>query len=304
MNLKDLGYLVALAEAKHFRKAAEACFVSQPTLSGQIKKLEQELGLILIERTSRQVIFTDIGQQVVRQAKVILAEVKQLDAIASMAKGELQGAIHIGLIPTLGPYLLPHIIPALKQQFPKLKLYLYEEQTDKLLESLGNGKLDCLLLASTQDTQVFKEWYLGDEALRLALPACHPWAGEEQIEMSRLKGQTILTLGEGHCLTDHSLNYCFAAGAADDEHFKATSLETLRNMVAAEAGITLLPQLSVPKERQKDGVTYLTASNPEPKRRLVLAHRMSSPMTAWFEKIAQVIKQQLASEFTGTKRKP
>jgi LysR family hydrogen peroxide-inducible transcriptional activator len=248
MNIRDFEYLVSLAEHKHFRKAAEACFVSQPTLSGQIRKLEDELGTALLERNSRKVLFTDAGLQLVEQAKRILAEIKLFKEMASGQNGEMIGPMHIGFIPTVGPYVLPKIIPSLKEQFPELELFLHEAQTHQLVSQLQDGKLDCLVLAAVAETEQFKEIVLYDEPMTLAVPCDHEWSQKETIEMEHLNGKTVLMLGDGHCLRDQALGFCFAAGAKDDDRFKATSLETLRNMVAAGAGITLLPELSVPKE--------------------------------------------------------
>ena len=257
MNIRDFEYLVALAEHNHFRKAAEACFVSQPTLSGQIRKLEDELGTALLERSSRRVLFTDAGLQLVDQAKRILSEVKTFRDMANGQGEAMTGPMHIGFIPTVGPYLLPKIVPTLKEQFPELELFLHEAQTHQLVRQLEDGKLDCLVLASVAETAPFKEIAVYEEPLSVAVPCDHEWSALEEIDMLELNGKTVLALGDGHCLRDQALGFCFAAGAKDDERFKATSLETLRNMVAAGAGITLLPELSLPKEKQKDGVCYV-----------------------------------------------
>ncbi|UUM30791.1 DNA-binding transcriptional regulator OxyR [Vibrio japonicus] len=293
MNIRDFEYLVALAEHKHFRKAAEACFVSQPTLSGQIRKLEDGLGTALLERSSRRVLFTDSGLQLVDQAKRILNEVKTFKDMANGQSGEMTGPMHIGFIPTVGPYLLPRIVPALKEQFPDLALFLHEAQTQQLVSQLEEGKLDCLVLASVAETAPFKEIDVYNEPMSVAVPSDHEWANLAEVDMLSLKGRTVLALGDGHCLRDQALGFCFAAGAKDDERFKATSLETLRNMVAAGAGITLLPELSLPKEKQKDGVCYIKAINPVPSRRIVLAYRPGSPLKARFEKLADAIQSQL-----------
>ncbi|CAM4438631.1 DNA-binding transcriptional regulator OxyR [Vibrio agarivorans] len=294
MNIRDFEYLVSLAEHKHFRKAAEACFVSQPTLSGQIRKLEDELGTALLERNSRKVLFTDAGLQLVEQAKSILAEIKLFREMASGQNGEMIGPMHIGFIPTVGPYVLPKIIPSLKEQFPELELFLHEAQTHQLVSQLQDGKLDCLVLAAVAETEQFKEIVLYDEPMTLAVPCDHEWSQKETIEMEHLNGKTVLMLGDGHCLRDQALGFCFAAGAKDDDRFKATSLETLRNMVAAGAGITLLPELSVPKEKEKDGVCYVKATDPQPSRRIVLAYRPGSPLRGRFEQLAKSIQEALA----------
>ncbi|CAM3563301.1 Hydrogen peroxide-inducible genes activator [Vibrio aerogenes CECT 7868] len=294
MNIRDFEYLVALAEHKHFRKAAESCFVSQPTLSGQIRKLEEELGTVLLERSSRRVLFTDSGMQLVEQARRILKEIKMFRDMANGQSEDMCGPLHVGFIPTVGPYLLPRIVPALKTEFPDLELYLHEAQTSHLVRQLEEGKLDCLVLASVEETQPFKEITVYNEPLSLAVPSQHEWAHNQQVEMAELNGKTVLMLGEGHCLRDQALGFCFAAGAKDDERFRATSLETLRNMVAAGAGITLLPELSLPEQKEKDGVCYLKAVNPVPSRNLALVYRPGSPLRQRFEKLASVIKAQLA----------
>lgn len=293
MNIRDFEYLVALSEHKHFRKAAEACFVSQPTLSGQIRKLEDELGTALLERSSRKVLFTDSGLLLVEQAKRVLSEIKQFTDMAGAQGDSMEGPLHIGFIPTVGPYLMPLIVPKIKRDFPELELFLYEAQTHQLVAQLEEGKLDCVILASVKETEPFKELDIYEEPLVVAVPDSHPWGAMGQFDMQLLNGNTVLSLGDGHCLRDQALGYCFAAGAEDDQRFKATSLETLRNMVAAGSGITLLPELAVPKGKSKDGVSYIPAQNPTPSRRLVLAYRPGSPFRARFEKLADYIVKQL-----------
>ncbi|WP_413478337.1 DNA-binding transcriptional regulator OxyR [Vibrio hibernica] len=294
MNIRDFEYLVALAEHKHFRKAAEACFVSQPTLSGQIRKLEDELRTSLLERSSRRVLFTDSGLQLVAQAKRILSEVKTFTDMANLQGKEMSGPLHIGFIPTVGPYLLPKIILPLKQAFPDLELFLHEAQTNQLIRQLEEGRLDCLILASVAETEPFIELDIFEEPLTLAVPETHEWAKLDQVDLQQLSGRTVLSLGDGHCLRDQALGFCFAAGARDDDRFKATSLETLRNMVAAGGGITLLPQLAIPIEKVKDGVCYLPAVNPTPSRKLVLVYRPGSPLKKRFQQLATFISQQIS----------
>ncbi len=241
-------------------------------------------------------LFTDSGLQLVDQAKRILSEVKTFKDMASGQSGAMTGPMHIGFIPTVGPYLLPKILPQLKEEFPELELFLHEAQTHQLVRQLEEGKLDCLVLASVAETAPFKEIEVYNEPLSVAVPCGHEWAQLDQVDMLELNGKTVLALGDGHCLRDQALGFCFAAGAKDDERFKATSLETLRNMVAAGAGITLLPQLSIPAEKQKDGVCYIPAVNPTPSRSIVLAYRPGSPLRARFEALAAKIKAILESQ--------
>ncbi|MGL4860262.1 MAG: DNA-binding transcriptional regulator OxyR, partial [Enterobacteriaceae bacterium] len=219
MNIRDLEYLVALSEHRHFRKAADSCHVSQPTLSGQIRKLEDELGVMLLERTSRKVLFTQAGLLLVQQALKILQEVKVLKEMASQQGDSMSGPLYVGLIPTVGPYLLPHIIPMLHRTYPDLEIYLHEAQTQPLLEQLENGKLDCAILAQIKETEPFIELPLFDEAMRLAVYTQHPLAQKERIAMAELTGEKLLMLEDGHCLRDQALGFCFQAGAEEDTHF-------------------------------------------------------------------------------------
>ena len=294
MNIRDLEYLVALAEHKHFRRAADACHVSQPTLSGQIRKLEDELGIILLERTSRKVLFTQSGLLLVDQAKTVLREVKLLKEMASNQGKEMTGPLHVGVIPTIGPYLMPHIVPALQNAFPDLELFLYAAQTHQLLEQLETGRLDCALVASVRETEPFIEVPLFKERMLLAVAENHPWAKEQTIPMSMLKDHEMLMLDDGHCLRNQALGYCFTAGAKENSHFQATSLETLRNMVAANAGMTLMPELAVLSEGERGGVKYLPCQ-PEPSRDVILVYRPGSPLRARYERIAEAIANSVKS---------
>jgi len=294
MNIRDLEYLVALAEHKHFRRAADACHVSQPTLSGQIRKLEDELGIILLERTSRKVLFTQSGLLLVDQAKTVLREVKLLKEMASNQGKEMTGPLHVGVIPTIGPYLMPHIVPALQNAFPDLELFLYEAQTHQLLEQLETGRLDCAIVASVRETEPFIEVSLFKERMLLAVAENHPWAKEQTIPMSMLKDHEMLMLDDGHCLRNQALGYCFTAGAKENSHFQATSLETLRNMVAANAGMTLMPELAVLSEGERGGVKYLPCQ-PEPSRDVILVYRPGSPLRARYERIAEAIANSVKS---------
>lgn len=291
MNFRDLEYLIALEELKHFRKAAEKCFVSQPTLSGQIRKLEDELNVQLMERSSRKVIFTQAGLDIVAKAKTILLEVKSLKEIARSYKEPMQGALHIGLIPTVAPYLLPIIIPAVKEHFPELDLYLHENQTHVLLKQLESGELDCLILALLPEMSALQQYPLYQEPLELALSEAHPWAGKSTIALEKLRGQQVLMLEDGHCLRDQAMGFCFTAGAIEDNSFKATSLETLRHMISADHGVTLLPQLAIPSNRHQAGIKYIPFTAPAPSRDIVLLCRNNSVRKACFTKLAKLISE-------------
>lgn len=293
MNIRDLEYLVSLAEYRHFRRAADACHVSQPTLSGQIRKLEDSLGVRLLERTSRKVLFTQAGMLLVDQARTILREVKILKEMASQQGEVMSGPLHIGLIATVGPYLLPHIIPMLHREFSKLEMYLHEGQTSQLLTQLESGKLDCAIMATVKETENFVEILLYDEPLKLAINAKHPWRERQEIAMHELAGEKLLMLEDGHCLRDQTMGVCFAAGADEDEHYRATSLETLRHMVAAGSGMTLLPALALPNQQERDGIYYLNCEDPRPERRIVLVYRPGSPLRSRYEQLAEAIKKHM-----------
>lgn len=295
MNIRDLEYLVALAEHRHFRRAADACHVSQPTLSGQIRKLEDELGVMLLERTSRKVLFTQAGLLLVDQARTVLREVKVLKEMASQQGETMSGPLHIGLIPTVGPYLLPHIIPMLHKAFPRLDMYLHEAQTQQLLVQLDSGKLDCAIMGLVKESEAFIEVPLFNEPMKLAVYSDHPWRDRQNIPMADLAGEKLLMLEDGHCLRDQALGFCFQAGADEDAHFRATSLETLRNMVAAGSGITLMPGLAVPAERERDGVCYISCDSPVPQRTVALIYRPGSPLRSRYEQLAETISTQMST---------
>ncbi|MDG2914830.1 DNA-binding transcriptional regulator OxyR [Bisgaard Taxon 10/6] len=299
MNIRDLEYLVSLAEFKHFRRAADACNVSQPTLSGQIRKLEDELGITLLERTSRKVLFTQSGLLLVEQAKQVLREVKLLKEMASNQGKDMTGPLHIGVIPTVGPYLLPYIMPVLKEEFPELELFLYEAQTNQLVDQLETGRLDCAILAAVAETEPFIQVPLFNEKMLVAVSETHSWAKEKNIPLDHLKGMEVLMLDDGHCLRDQALGYCFAAGARENAHFQATSLEMLRNMIAANAGITLMPELAVLNEGQRQGVKYIPCVDPEPQRTITLIYRPGSPLRARYERVANAVKKAVKPILEG-----
>lgn len=289
MNLRDLEYLVALDEEKHFRKAAERCFVSQPTLSGQLRKLEDALGVILIERTSRKVLFTPAGDAIAQQARRVLKEVRELKNIGQHFCEPMSGEIHIGLIPTVGPYLLPRIIQTLREQFPLLEFYLYEAQTQILLKQLEEGSLDCVILAEMAGMEGFGAMSLYHESMWLAVASDQPEAQAQQVPLGNLKGKKLLMLADGHCLRDQAMGYCFAGGIGEDPRFKGTSLETLRNMVAAGSGMTLVPKLAVPANHDEGGVSYRPVVDPVPGRTISLLYRHYSVRRPCFNELAAAI---------------
>ena len=285
IKLRDLQYLVAIKEHRHLGRAAEACFVSQPTLSSQLKKLEEQLGLLLIERSRQSVMLTTAGQVVVEKAEVVLRSAEELEQTARTLTAPLEGDLHLGLIPTLAPYLLPHIMPVLSEALPDMQIYLHEEQTEVLLNQLQSGKLDMLILPWLGTMEGLTKAELFDEPLVLAMPEAHPLAEQQQVSLSQLKGEPILVLESGHCLREQSLGYCFTAGAEEDGRFRATSLETLRYMVAGGAGLTLMPALAVMNAKEAAGITYRPFTAPVPKRAIALVTRPQFPRTECLQQV-------------------
>lgn len=294
MNLRELEYLVAVDEEQHFHKAAERCFVSQPTLSGQLKKLEEELGVLLVERTNRQVNMTGVGKAIANQARKVLAEAKAIKDIAQTFHDPLAGELHLGLIPTVAPYLLPYIMPAIRHHCPKLKLWLHEHQTQVLLDKLRHAELDLLILALPVDTDEFAELDLFNEPFQLAVPGTEQLASQPLISLQDLHHREMLLLEEGHCLRNQALDVCFMAGASENIAFHASSLETLRHMVGEGMGITFMPELAVPaKQAKKDPIRYLSFRNPKPSRRIGMLFRKNSYRQTTFATLQKIIIQAL-----------
>ena len=299
MNLRELQYLVAVDEERHFHRAAERCFVSQPTLSGQLKKLEQELGVLLVERTSRQVVMTEVGVAVAEQARKALAEVKIIKEIAETFHDPMAGELHVGLIPTVAPYLLPLIMPLMRKKYPKLKLWLYEYQTSLLLEKLGRADLDLLILALPVNTDAYSELDLYKEPFQLALPRDEELAAHKTIGLNDIKDREMLLLEEGHCLRGQALDVCFMAGARENIGFHASSLETLRHMVGEGMGMTLMPELSIPaKQTRKDAIRYLPFKDPKPSRRIGMLYRKVSDLEETFKKMQGTLCVHLPASLT------
>ncbi|MEO6124390.1 MAG: LysR substrate-binding domain-containing protein [Ilumatobacteraceae bacterium] len=292
MNLRDLQYLVAVDDHRHFRKAAEACFVSQPTLSTQIKKLETELGVGLIERNPGHVMLTDAGRQVVARARIMLREADTIVEIARLTRDPESGSLRIGLFPTLAPYLLPHVMPQLRREFPRLELLLVEEKTEEVLAQLRDGKLDAAVLAlPVHDDQLHQE-FLFDEDFLLAVPTGHHLAASlNDATLDSMMGESLLLLEDGHCLRDHALEVCQLAGASERRGFRATSLETLRQMVAAGVGITLLPQLAVqPPVAVSHDIQLIHFAEPVPRRQIAMFWRTTSALNEFLPRVAAVFR--------------
>ena len=287
MNIKDLKYLVAVADHGHFGKAANACFVSQPALSMQIMKLEESLGVTLLERTNKSVLLTDHGSAIVERARHILNQVDEVREFAKNAKDPFNGEFRIGIFPTLAPYLLPLIIPPLAKKYPKLSFLLLEEQTASLLEKITQGKLDAAILAAPIANKRLQTNILFEEEFYLATPAAHPLAKVKSIRQQHLQDQPILLLEDGHCMRDQSLAICHRLNASETQGFRATSLETLRHMVTAGVGITLMPKLACQTSTM---VAYVPFTDPKPVRTIGLYWRTNTARQVVLNEITKEIK--------------
>jgi LysR family hydrogen peroxide-inducible transcriptional activator len=290
VNLRDLEYLVAVADHRHFGKAAAASFVSQPTLSTQIRKLEKELEVELIERNPRQILLTPAGEQVVERARVMLAEADSIRSIARRARDPEAGSLRLGIFPTLAPYLLPHVMPALRTRFPNLEVLLVEETTEVILDQLRRGQLDVGVLAQPVGDELLHAEPLFSEDFVLAVPSGHRLAGGEgPVPVTALAGEPVLLLEEGHCLRDQALSVCSLVGAPERAGFRATSLETLRHMVASGVGVTLLPELSVkPPVPPSDSVCLRPFADPVPRRDIAMFWRPTSVYAELLPDVAAV----------------
>jgi LysR family hydrogen peroxide-inducible transcriptional activator len=296
MNLRDLRYLVALADTKHFGRAAEKSHVSQPTLSAQIRKLEDYLGVQLVERQPRKVALTDVGERVVERARRILRDSDEMVDLAKLSRDPMGGKLRVALIPTLGPYLLPAVAPKIRKALPKLQLLLYEYQTEVLLQRLRDGELDLGILALGHETEDFEKRVLFDEPFTVALPATHPLAKKASLKIEDLSGETLLLLEDGHCLRDQALDVCSRIDVREAQDFRATSLETLRQMVAAGLGITLLPELSTEGPfAQVRNLAVRPFAKPVPRRTIGAVWRKSSTripaVAAVCDVIAETVKK-------------
>ena len=276
ITLKQLRYLVAVADERHFGRAAAACNISQPSLSAQIQTLEEVLGVKAFERTKRRVMLTPTGETLVARARRVLSEAEAFVALARQSAPPLTGPFRLGAIPTLAPYLLPRVMPGLRAAFPDLRLYLREDLTDHLLDRLDRGVLDAVLIALPAGRPELSERPLYDEPFLLATPPDHALAGREPVRRSDLAGHQLLLLEDGHCLRDQALEFCSLAGDMEEERFGASSLETLREMVAGRIGITLIPELFAASSGSDSAIALMRFADPPPCRRIGLAWRRSS----------------------------
>ncbi len=318
MTLTELKYIVAVAREKHFGRGAEACHVSQPTLSVAIKKLEEELQVKLFERNANEITVTPLGEEIVRQAQSVLEQAENIREIARRGKDPLAGSLRLGVIYTIGPYLLPDLVRQIIEKTPQMPLMLQENFTVKLLEELRTGEIDCAILAEPFPDTNLAIAPLYDEPFMAAVPSNHPLAARASVTAEELKKETLLLLGTGHCFRDHVLEVCpeFARFSSSAEgiskSFEGSSLETIKYMVAAGMGITLVPRLGVPKEmagcplaapacapERPSFIKYLPFEGHVPTRRVVLAWRRSFTR---YEAIAALRNAIYACELPGVTR--
>jgi LysR family hydrogen peroxide-inducible transcriptional activator len=294
LKLKDLQYLVALADTRHFGKAAAKCFVSQPTLSAQLKKLEDYLGAPLIERQPKNVTLTEMGQRVVERARRMLSDSGEIIDLARHSRDPLAGNLRVALIPTIGPYLLPIVASKLRKQLPRLKLLLNEYQTEPLLERLRSGHIDVGILALPIDADGLVTRTLYNEPFTVAMPANHRLAQRASVKLQDLANEKLLLLEDGHCLRDQALEVCSRIGLHENDDYRATSLETLRQMVAAGHGITLLPGLAAePSHGDQRSLAVRPFTKPAPQRTVGAVWRKSSTRVAAIEALCEIITQTM-----------
>ena len=293
MTLTELRYIVAVARERHFGRAAETCFVSQPTLSVAVKKLEDELGVTLFERGPGEVSVTPAGHKIVEQAQRVLEEASRIRELAAAGKDPLAGPLRLGAIYTIGPYLLPKLIPILRRNAPAMQLLIQENFTHRLAEELKSGEVDVILVALPFEEPGVATRAVYDEPFLVAVPKGHPWEGKKRITSEELTRESLLLLGEGHCFRDQVLEICHTVRARDRSPLARTleggSLETIRQMVAGGVGITVLPATSTGAGGAGDLIRILPFARPVPTRRVGLAWRRSFPRPEAIEALRKAI---------------
>jgi LysR family hydrogen peroxide-inducible transcriptional activator len=294
-SLQQLRFLCALAEQCHFGRAAETCAVTQSTLSGGIKELEARLGATLFERSHRHVMLTPLGKEIATRAQRLLVDAEELVGLARNAQEPLSGPLRFGVIPTVGPYVLPSLLPHLGAALPKLKLYVREAPTAVLLEKLAGGELDILLAATPYDLGDVEAMEIAEDPIVVAMPRNHPLGHRRVVDRDDLAREQLLLIEDGHCLRSHSLQACRIVDPVRNEVFQATSLRTLIQMVAAELGITLMPQIAVASELASTRNIVIRPLSPDkPFRTLVLAWRPTSARGTEFRMLGNLIRECLA----------
>ena len=294
VSLRQLQYAVAVADSLGFHKAAGACHVSQPTLSAQVKQLEDVLGVRLFERDRKRVLVTRAGEELVARARRVLVEVADLAAAAERLRDPFAGTLRVGVIPTIAPYLLPDVTPALVKKWPALALAFREEKTADVVRDLEEGRLEAGIVALEADLGDLAHEVIGKDPFVVAMPKRSPLAKKARVELADLDGETVLLLDEGHCFRTQALALCERAGARENE-FRATSLATLAQMVTSGAGVTLLPSIAVAVENRRGQLEIRPFVAPAPTRTLAIVFRKSSPLAKTLRAIAAAMRERLTS---------
>ena len=307
MTLRQLRYLSALAKHGHFGRAAEACAVTQPALSMQIRDLERMLGVAVVERRPGEVMLTDVGREIASRGEDILTASRDLVDFARHRSGLLTGRLTLGVIPSLAPYLLPRILPTLQTRFPELRLELRETQTRQLVEDIKSGALDAAMLALPVDEPGIDTMTLFEDLFLLAVPATDPRQENARVAAEDIDQDRLILLEDGHCLRDQALAFCATAAGGrtaggGGTAFGASSLNTVMQMVAGGYGVTLIPQIAADVERRDERVKFLRLENPEPGRSIGLAFRRTSPRKADFVALGETVKQSLGSRAPERRR--
>lgn len=289
MNIRDLHYIIAVAQEENFTKAAEKVFVSQPTITMQIDKLEVELGVKIFERSRNKFLITPAGEEIIAKAEIVLREIGDITKIATRYSNPLEGNLKIGAFPTLAPYFFPKISNDLHKKFPKLDIFLVEEKTETLMEKLNNGELDLAFMAAPIIDDSLESISIFEEEFYLATPKDHKLAKKSKISVKDLRDQKLMLLSEGHCLRDQALEVCSIMGSFENQDFQASSLETLIEMIKIGSGITLIPKIAAQKNKK---ISYIKITNP-PKREIRLYFRKTSVNKVLFEHLSQIIKNSI-----------
>ena len=290
-TLRQMQYVVAVADTLSFRRAAERCNVSQPSLSAQIAEMEAAIGVLLFERDRRGVLITSAGQELVGRARHVLVEADDFVEAANRFIDPLAGTLRIGVIPTIAPYLLPGVVPALRKAYPRLMLIWIEDKTDVLVRKVNQGDLDAALLALEANVGDLEHEEVGVDPFVLATPKAYPLGRDDKpVTRNQLRGERMLLLDDGHCFRDQVLEYC-SGSKMEELGFRATSLSTLSQMVSSGAGITLLPSIAVPMEASRSQLSIRPFSKPAPFRTLVLAWRRRSALAETLRKIAGTLRE-------------
>jgi LysR family hydrogen peroxide-inducible transcriptional activator len=288
---RQLRYLIALSETLHFGRAADQCAVTQSTLSAGLKELEATLGVTLVERTKRSVVVTALGRVIASRARETVQALEDLVDLAQSGRGELVGPLNLGVIPTIAPYLLPALLTATRKQFPKLKVFVREEQTAVVLGKVHEGLLDVGLIALPYDTDSLAVEVIGEEDVVICLPDDHALAKKKKIAVTDLKDEPFLMLEDGHCLRDHALAACRLSARRSNEVYQATSLATTVQMVRSGLGITMLPRMATPVETAgQSGVVVRSLDRDRPARKIALVWRTSAVKSAEYSKLADLFR--------------